>query len=145
MSNPVNVLQALREWLVEESAKAENYLASTHDSDPVAREKVATLKSVMDKLDQLEDEDFSKPLWQNYEGMRFLQAALYVVCGHSFVGRSNAEHPKGNYVDDRVSLKRYTKKDADNIRKALIETAEAIGFDPANLPGLPNFHNSGVW
>jgi hypothetical protein len=80
-------------------------------------------------------------LWQ----LGTLQVVAYVAVGGGMLGKLFAEHPANAYIDGRVGKLPYSRKDIENIRQCLCTMAEVLGFDPRNLPAMPDFHNCGVF
>lgn len=105
----------------------------TQDIDPAL-----VLKCIQGRLaDKGRDEVFKQ--------MQQLQAALYIMCGGGFLGRSLAESPADNYVDDRCSIP-FSRKAVYNVMQVLTIYAGVLKLDPTKLPGgYFDCHNCGVW
>ena len=73
------------------------------------------------------------------------QVAVYTMCGGGFLGAFAAEQPSDFYIDARVGRLPYPKKEIYQAVKTLATIAKANGLNPAKMPRMPVFHNSGIF
>ena len=130
-----NATFILRQLLTERLQAAREHLAKTHDTSPVAHQRVPILEEVLALLNEAEKPNYNAG-WRNYEGLRFLQAVMYALLP-PMVGASNACNPQDNYFS---SLRKWNRHGVERVRKALIATANSLGLNPHDLPPLPSFH-----
>jgi len=92
-------------------------------------------------IDQVKESIKWHPQWT----LGTLQTIMFVASGGGFIGKSFAERPTIAYRDTRAGRAPYKAKEIENIRLTLIAFAEAKGYNPNDLPPMPDFHNCGVF
>jgi hypothetical protein len=73
----------------------------------------------------------------------FAQVAIYVMVGGGFNGKHYAEQPATAYLDDRAKGA-YGRRDIEAARLSLINLAKVAGYDPKELPAMPEVPHMGV-
>jgi hypothetical protein len=68
------------------------------------------------------------------DDLKTMQIMVYVAVGGGMLGRLYAERPKHAYIDSRVGRLPYPRRKIEKMRLELIEMAEELNLDPANLP-----------
>lgn len=80
----------------------------------------------------------SSPLPQEVHPIQLLQTALYVMCGGGTIGARAAQHPATFRIRPGTKALPYSHKRIYQMAAILIDTANALGFDPTALPPLPH-------